>query len=409
MIRRTPPPSQGNLAAKLGASDSAPFVRKIYDLIAANELNRALEELSKYHQTNPPDLEYLIPYSALLILENQNYDQARSYLDRVLTSNLPNTLKSKAHLWYGYSLLAANEEDFGESHFLEALQLSPSDPAARFNLGRTYIKQQKYAHALDYLQLAEVEVPDLWLIHIYKGRAKVALNKRDEARASFRLAIESSPDRWLSYIYYSLFLLASRDLNEAKLTLRKMLTRDPLFEVYSPAPWGFYQEPVDYREYLNNYSKVMERAKEEDLELGKVYITFLLNNYGPIENHRLQLLAEKGDLLPRVLALSALVKSDAKTEDLRRSVVRLGGSLSEFGPYAYVIRAEAKTYLNNFQEAQQDLSSALLAEPKSAAARLLQYKIYRIQNKKEEALRELQTILSYHPNYIPAITALKEF
>ena len=409
MSQKKKSPSQDNLVAKLGSSEAAPFVRNIYDLIARNEMTRALEELSKYHQSNPRDLEYLIPYSALLIIENQNHDQARIYLDKVLTSSINNNLKAKAHLWYGYSLLAANEDDFGESHFLESLQLTPNDPATRFNLGRTYIKQQKYAHALDYLQLAEVEVPDLWLIHIYKGRAKVALNQRDEARASFRLAIESSPDRWLSYIYYSLFLSGSRDYNEAKLTLRNMLTRDPLFEIYSPAPWGFYQEPVNYREYLNNYTKVMERAREDELELGKVYISFLLNNYGPMENHRLQILAEKGGLLSRVLALSAQIKSETKTDDLRRAVVKLGGNLSEFGPYAYVIRAEAKTQLGIIQEAQQDLNSALLAEPKSAAARLLQYKLYRLQNKKEEAVRELQTILSYHPNYIPAINALKDF
>ncbi|NBT58976.1 hypothetical protein EBT16_09360, partial [bacterium] len=71
--------------------------------------------------------------------------------------------------------------------------------------------------------------------------------------------------------------------------------------------------------------------------------------------------------------------------------------------------AEARTRLGNLTEAQQDLNSALLAEPKSAAARLLQYRLYSVQNRKEDASRELQTILSYHPNYVPAIKALQEF
>ena len=407
--RRHHTPAPSPLATKLGSSSETPFIRNVYDLIAKNETGKALEELTKYHQTNPQDLDYLIPYAALLIHENQSFDQARSNLDKVLTSSVGNSIKAKAHLWYGYSLLANEEDDFGEAHFLEALQLNPNDPAARFNLGRTYIKQQKYAHALDYLQLAEVEVPDLWLIHIYKGRAKVALGKLDEARASFRLAIESSPDRWLSYVYYSMFLLGSKDLNEAKLTLRKMLTRDPLFEYFSPPPWGFYQEEIDYQEYLSAYSKVMAQARPEELELGKVFISFFLNGNGPIENSRLQTLAEKGSLMTRVLALSTLLRSEPKAEDLRRSLVRLGENLSEFGPFAYVVRAEARTRLSNLAEAQQDLSSALLAEPKSAAARLLQSKIYKLQNRKEDAYRELQTILSYHPNYIPAIKSLQDF
>jgi tetratricopeptide (TPR) repeat protein len=397
------------VVTKLGSQSETPFVRTVYDLIARNEMDKALEQLTRYHQSNPKDLDYLIPYAGLLILENQSHEQARIQLDRVLTSSVGNSLKAKAHLWYGYSLLASEEDDLGESHFLEALQLSPNDPAARFNLGRTYIKQQKYAHALDYLQLAEVEVPDLWLIHIYKGRAKVALGRVDEARASFRLAIESSPDRWLSYIYYSLFLLGSKDSMEARLTMRTMLTRDPLFEFYSPAPWGFFQEDVDYREYLSAFSKVMAQARSDEQELGKTFISFLLNGNGPVENARLQAIAEHGGLLPKVLGLEALLKSEPKPEDLRRALVRLSGNLSEFGPYAYVVRAETKIRLGLLAEAQTDLSSALLAEPKSAAARLLQYKLYKIQNRKEEALREIQTILSYHPNYIPAIKATEEF
>lgn len=397
------------VVTKLGSQSETPFVRTVYDLIARNEMDKALEQLTRYHQTNPKDLDYLIPYAGLLILENQSHEQARLQLDKVLTSSVGNGLKAKAHLWYGYSLLANEEDDLGESHFLEALQLSPNDPAARFNLGRTYIKQQKYAHALDYLQLAEVEVPDLWLIHIYKGRAKVALGRIDEARASFRLAIESSPDRWLSYIYYSLFLLGSKDTMESRLTLRTMLTRDPLFEFYSPAPWGFFQEEVDYREYLSAFSKVMSQARSDEQELGKIFISFLLNGNGPVENARLQTLSEHGGLLAKVLGLEALLKSDPKPEDLRRALVRLSGNLSEFGPYAYVVRAETKIRLGLLAEAQQDLSSALLAEPKSAAARLLQYKLYKIQNRKEDAFREIQTILSYHPNYIPAIKATEEF
>lgn len=397
------------VVTKLGSQSETPFVRTVYDLIARNEMDKALEQLTRYHQTNPKDLDYLIPYAGLLILENQSHEQARLQLDKVLTSSVGNGLKAKAHLWYGYSLLANEEDDLGESHFLEALQLSPNDPAARFNLGRTYIKQQKYAHALDYLQLAEVEVPDLWLIHIYKGRAKVALGRIDEARASFRLAIESSPDRWLSYIYYSLFLLGSKDTMESRLTLRTMLTRDPLFEFYSPAPWGFFQEEVDYREYLSAFSKVMSQARSDEQELGKTFISFLLNGNGPVENARLQTLSEHGGLLAKVLGLEALLKSEPKPEDLRRALVRLSGNLSEFGPYAYVVRAETKIRLGLLAEAQQDLSSALLAEPKSAAARLLQYKLYKIQNRKEDAFREIQTILSYHPNYIPAIKATEEF
>lgn len=167
-----------------------------------------------------------------------------------------------------------------------------------------------------------------------------------------------------------MFLLGSKDLNEAKLTLRKMLTRDPLFEYFSPPPWGFYQEEIDYQEYLSAYSKVMAQARPEELELGKVFISFFLNGNGPIENSRLQTLAEKGSLMTRVLALSTLLRSEPKAEDLRRSLVRLGENLSEFGPlltwcalrrgHAYpILLRPSKTSLRRFwlsQNRQQPAS-----------------------------------------------------
>lgn len=380
-----------------------PLVRRAYSLIHRGKTREAMNELMQFHETNPKDLEYLIPYAITLILEDESASRARKLLEQVLAHSPSPLLKAKAHLWIGYLMLAEDEGDFGESHFLEALQLNPKDPTCRFNLGRAYLKQEKFGQALDYLQLAELEMPDLWLIHIYKGRTKVALGHMEEARASFRLAIESAPDRWLTYIYYSLFLAANRDFNEARLTIRKMLTRDPHFEVLTPPPLGYFQERVDYREYLTVFAQVMSQAGSEEKEVGRLYIGFLLNGAKGSEGKRLETMAERGGLLTRVIGLKATIDRSPTADELRKALTRVSGSLADFGPYGYVIRGDAKMRLGLLPDAQIDFQQALLADPRSSSAHWMQYSLYGKTGKPEEAAKEIQTILSYHPHFIPAI------
>src|SRR5690606_29245489 len=155
----------------------------------------------------------------------------------------------------------------------EALQLDRKNTAARFNLGRVYLKQDRHRLALDYFQQAELENPNLWLVHIYKGRAKASLGMLADAARDYQRAVDSSPDRWLVYFYKGLFLLNRGKAPEAQRLMGVMLTRDPNYEINSPPPLGYYQERVNYAEYLEGFVKIMEGAGGEDRELGKLYIS----------------------------------------------------------------------------------------------------------------------------------------
>ncbi len=383
----------------------SPFVRQIYNLIHAGKTQSALRTLTLYHERGPNknDVEYLIPYAALLILEGESPSRARKFLDQVLDSDASAFLKSRAHLWLGYLSLATDKVDQAESHFLESLQLTPKDPASRFNLGRTYLKQEKYSLALDYLQLAELEVPDLWLVQIYKGRAKFALEQPGEARIAFNAAMEGSPDRWITYIYYALFLAQTQNNAEAQKVLKKMLTRDPHYELNSPPPFGYYQEKLNYTEYLNAFTHVMEKYPGEEKEIGKRYLQYLLTNSD--EGNRIESFAEKGGLVARVLSLKVLLDREPTAPEIKRALGRLPENLDLFGYYAYVLRGEALGRLGLFDEAKRDFRKAIELSPGSAVnhwayAALLQ-KVQEIP----EAQAQIKDLLRYHPNYIPAIVS----
>lgn len=381
------------------------FTKQIYSLILEGKKERALQELTEYHERNArqSEVEYLIPYAALLITEKESKTRAKKFLETVLASEAPAPLKSKAHNWLGYILLNDEQADIGESHFLEALQLNPKDPAARFNLGRAYLKQERFSQALDYLQLAELEVPELWLVHIYKGRARVALGNLREARISFRAAVHAAEDRWLSYIYYALFLTRAKEYVEAQTVLKKMLTRDPHYETQSPAPFGFYQESGNYAEYLNAYQEVMKNSDGSQKEVGKLYLGYLQNGLAGNEARKIENLAAKDDTA-KILALKIVLDRNGNSEAIKKVLDRLGEELTiPIGYYGFVLTAEAKYRMGRLEDAQQDLKKALSLDPMAAATRLAFARLLNFTERSQESRHELRSLLQSHPFYIPAL------
>lgn len=387
--------------------ENSPFVQQMMEWIAAGKRGEALSKLSEYHEKhrNEPEWEYRIPYAALLITDKESPGRAKKILQEILDSEAPPAIKGHAHRWLGYLQLSLDEEDMGESHFLEALQYDPRDVAARFNLGRAYLKQQRYKQSLAYLQLAEAEIenPQIWLIHIYKGRAKAAMGLMQDARVEFRTAMETAPDRWLTYIYFALFLKAIDEKPSARTILKRMFTRDPTYETLAPAPIDFYQEKVNYAEYLDSFQEVMRDAPQKEKELGQLYLTYLLK--GPESQAGIQLvnLAKKGELAYQVIGLKVLLDTAASNEKLRNQVDALPFNLTPFGYYAYVLRGVAYAKLGLQDSAQKDFQKALLLEPKTAISRLSYAVLLEQLSRNSDAKSEFNNLLNYHPYYIPAI------
>lgn len=391
----------------------SPFLKEVNYLIKIGKRTQALEKLTEFHQKPHAenDIAYLIPYSALLITENESTARARKLLQQVLASPVDDSLKAQAHLWLGYIMLAHAEGDAGASHFQETLEIDPKNAAARFNLGRAYLRQNKNRQALEYFQFAELEAPDMWLIHIYKGRARAALSNMQEARFAFMTAVQTAEDRWLPYVYFSLFLMGIREPLAAQNTLHKMLSRDPEYELNAPPPLGFYQERIDYNEYESAFMQVMKGGSPLAREIGRLYINYLKNGPKSVEGKRLLRMAEgeNTDLTAKVIALKIQLDNAAPALQLNQALSQLPTNLSEFGYYAYVLRGQARLRLGQIKEAQADLKRAILLEPKSAVGRLAYANFLKRMNQPAQAQIEINNLLTFHPNYIPALVSSEEF
>jgi len=411
-VNSNQPSVRNNTLVPTARSNSSPLLKNVYDMIERGETKAALAELTKFHERNTDkrDQEYLIPYSALLIMESDSPQRARKFLEQILSSaNSTAAIKAQAHHWMGYLLMALGEGDMGESHFLDSLQLNTKDVASRFELGRSYLLQGKHSQALDYFQLAELERPDLWLIHLFKGRAKLELGQYEEAKTSFQRAILASPDRWISYLYYSVVLADHGEKALAQTTLRKMLARDPLFEVNSPAPWGFYREKIDYEDYLKGFSKVMSDAMGEEKELGKLYLSYLNHGSQGTEGPRIETVAATGGLMAKVLGLKVMLAREASADELKMAVTRLPQALTDFGYYAYVLRGEARLRLGQIGDAHTDFKRAVELEPTSALAHFSLAVVNKRLQRNDEAQGEIKNVLTRHPTYIPAIVLSRTF
>lgn len=390
----------------IGSTEDTTIVRRSKQLIKLGKNKQALKELGKYHESNNKnDTSYLTLYAGLLITEGESVLRAKRLLEQVLNSSAVPKTKSEAHLWLGYLLLSEDESDMGESHFLEALQLNPRDASARFNLGRAYLKQEKYQQALEYFQLAELELPNFWLIHVYKGWAKFSLKFPQDASKAFKLAVSESKDRWASYFYQAIFYFRTQELELARDTLIKMLGRDPQYEALSPIPFGFFQERSSYDEYQNAFDQILEKAPEEERLMGKLYLTYLNNPLSRGEDWRkMDALANRShNILIRLLSIKMMLPHVVDMGYLKSSLSKLPSNLDYFGPYAYVIRGQARERLSQLPEAQLDYRKALALDPDCASAMWFQFDLYRKLHRAEEAKNTLESLLSTHPNYIPAL------
>ncbi|MBI4405104.1 MAG: hypothetical protein HY537_13155, partial [Deltaproteobacteria bacterium] len=87
----------------------------------------------------------------------------------------------------------------------------------------------------------------------------------------------------------------------------------------------------------------------------------------------------------------------------------LSDNLTEFGYFAYVLRGEAKSRINLWSEAQQDFQKALELEPKAAVAHWAYANMLAKTQHRTEAVGELRSLLTYHPNYIPGIVSSRNY
>jgi tetratricopeptide (TPR) repeat protein len=130
-----------------------------------------------------------------LFLTTRRHEQALPHLEAAARDE-PRAFDARS--LYGQALALAERLPEAEREFRAALELRPADPLVRFNLGRLYRLQGRYAEALPELEKALQSVSDpvrLPGIHLNLATVLQALHRPSQAEPHFEAYLKARPDQ----------------------------------------------------------------------------------------------------------------------------------------------------------------------------------------------------------------------
>jgi Flp pilus assembly protein TadD len=140
-------------------------------------------------------------------------------------------------------------------YYKESLELNSHQPRILLNLGQTYIKQERYRHALHTFELATREMPGDAAPWEQKAACHVNLGELDTALEAYRKAVElngksASAYRGMGVVYMNLFI---RDRSKTDL-------RDKAIEAWSTS-LEYQSNQDDLRKLIEKYQPKTEAPK----------------------------------------------------------------------------------------------------------------------------------------------------
>jgi len=149
-----------------------------------DEVAGALTELGKAEALNP-QLPYLHFNLAVAYMHSADYEksEAEFFKDIQLEPELADNYVQLGNLYW-----LTQRNDDGVPEFRKALEKDPKSGDAWFGLARSYLRQKKYAEALQAIDRAALLAPENQRVHFIRGQVLQHLGRKDEAEAEFAIA-----------------------------------------------------------------------------------------------------------------------------------------------------------------------------------------------------------------------------
>jgi tetratricopeptide (TPR) repeat protein len=149
-----------------------------------DEVAGALTELKKAEALNP-QMPYLHFNLAVAYLHSANYEKSESEFFKDIQLE-PDLADNYVQLGYLYWLMQRNDDGVPEFH--KAIEKDAKSGDAWFGLARSYLRQKKYAEALQAIDKAKKLAPENQRVHFIRGQVLQRLGRKDEAQAEFEVA-----------------------------------------------------------------------------------------------------------------------------------------------------------------------------------------------------------------------------
>jgi Tfp pilus assembly protein PilF len=120
---------------------------------------------------------------AYLHIANYEKSEAEFRKDIQLEPELADNYVQLGHLYW-----LTQRNDDGVEEFRKALAKDPKSGNAWFGLARSYLRQKKYAEALQAIDKATKLAPENQRVHFIRGQVLQRLGRKDEGKTEFEIA-----------------------------------------------------------------------------------------------------------------------------------------------------------------------------------------------------------------------------
>jgi putative PEP-CTERM system TPR-repeat lipoprotein len=271
--------------------------------------------------------------------------------------------------------------------------------------GFVHFFKQQYIDAIPALQRSLVLQPNsgacyvLGLSHYYRNEAEQALNQ-------FQKALDINPSMTQARVHLALVLLNKKRTDDAIREVKTVLSQDDRNALAHNVLGSAYLTKGNYAEGIAELNKALEL----DPSLADVHIKkgLVAMKRGRGEEAEAELAAavrlkpEKQDAR-RILALYYLNRNEpAKAIDVLRKGMQ-GGSPDAV---SYYLMGESYLRKNDLNEARTYFTKAKEADPKYDLAYFRLASIHFMQEKQEEGVKEIRSLLEHSPDNVQALLLL---
>lgn len=222
-----------NLAAAEKATEQFPSSETV-----ALTLTYALQSLGRVEEAFASANRFAQQKSATSLMTLRRAELAlinhKAVLAQTLASSVRSdpTTSSRAHTILGFMSLQKLALNDAAQLFRTAIDLDSHDPAARFGLGLTKVRQGDLTEGRDHIELAVTLDPNVSLYRSYLGRAYFEERRSDKALSQYNLAKERDPADPTPWFYEAIQLFLENQPIQALRSLTESIARNDNRAVY---------------------------------------------------------------------------------------------------------------------------------------------------------------------------------
>lgn len=384
-----------------GANNSSPGLSLATVYHRMGDIEKAETQLTQVMAKEPENRKALYLLVDIQISRKDN-TAALNTLDRIIKAS-PREIEAQ----YRKGLLYIENNDFDNALVLsrEMVKKFPDRPEGHRLQGFSYFFKKQFTEALAPLQKSLIQQPNagsyymLGLTHYYRNESEQAMNQ-------FQKALDLQPSFSRARVHLAVVLLNKKRTDDAIREAKTAIAREPDNALAHNVLGSAYLAKGDYTDGISELNKALAldpSLAEAHVKKGLAAMKRGMGRDAESELAAAVRLKPEVQDTRRILALYYINHNEpAKAVELLKQGIQGGRA----DAVTYYLMAEAYLQQKNVNEARTYYIKAKEADAKYDLAYLKLAAIYFMQDKREQGLQELRSLVEHSPDNMQALLLL---